>query len=847
VWLVLLGLVLSPAAASSEEDVGLSRMMTQPGVKLIAVEFWSEYCPPCVKALPKWKELHQKYRHRGFRLILVAVASQGRCSIPDWVPDKKVCDFSAEIAKSWSATELPQAFLWTWQGKLLVEHASFEEVAERVEQWFEDEPRILVDTPRDRAGKPLTDGTMLRQLVRSELQRQGKFDLVMDEDEKEVLRTLGERSHGLQYDDAQRCKLGAEVSANSLLQVSVISSQDGEHLAMQLLSVEKGCLVSGAWAPISPGPSGKEQAVIEAVANLVPELLGDVGRPSEHGRSGTPDTTAAPVAETVGSTTRPGKLSVRSTPEGARVLVNGTPVGTTPTADVSLPAGNYQVRLHKDGYHPVLIDEVTIAAGVRNQISEVLEKMVPAAEPPAKAREPDPVAVKKAETPLPTIQPPPERRAPAPASHSGFPVEISAGVEYEFLSETSDIQREFVQSGASIVLANKLRATRTVHVAHLNAGATFFDSVSIGLGLPLVLADATDLGFHPDIPSSGDDAYNYINDIDPTADAWSATSSAKASTLFDVPFKGKTRGGLGNLGLKMSWNPLRIGGSDSKFGWTVGTVLTLPTGDVKRAENDAVGDGVFGLRVESLVERRLWSFFEPWLDLHYVYNFPTADSLFQKHGAPQTMVDPADSFGFKVGSRFVPWERKEGEQQVAAGLSFGMDYVYNGRAYTPLFEALGSSPCATSNGCYGTTYSQGLHGYSDQINSGKKNGEDTTALETQRDEALQGDSLARTDGITDVQQHMVYTFGVDVSARLVDFLELGAALTIATQEPHFLTFAEAGKDSGTDNDGYVTGYNSNGDNEYNPVYLEDLDQIGNRFKLQDSFAWGLLFSVKGVY
>lgn len=54
----------------------LKGWLGQSGVKLVAVEFYATWCKPCMKVVPKWKALHEKYRARGLRLIVVSVQDQ---------------------------------------------------------------------------------------------------------------------------------------------------------------------------------------------------------------------------------------------------------------------------------------------------------------------------------------------------------------------------------------------------------------------------------------------------------------------------------------------------------------------------------------------------------------------------------------------------------------------------------------------------------------------------------------------------------------------------------------------------------------------------------------------------
>jgi len=356
VWL------LAGTANAQEDAIGLQSLFAAPGVRLVVVEFWADFCKPCVESLPKWKALHKKYRSRGFRLVMVAVSSEGRCAVPDWVPDRKVCDLTGEIAKSWFATELPQAFLWTWQGTLLLEHATFEEVEQQVQRWFEDAPRIMVQKGVDRQGRPLADGEELRRLVRSELGREGKFDLVADPKELDELRRLRRLGYQANYDESTQCRLGMDISPNSVLKIMRFGDRAGsERLLLELFSLEKGCLVASSVAPVGEGSQALSQAVIEATASLTREMVGDAQHPSKWEGPGGLSATSAESPRVVSNMF--GSLTVRSSPSGAWVFVDGTPLGKTPMNGFRVPARKVQLRLVADNHHPDVLQDVNIAPG----------------------------------------------------------------------------------------------------------------------------------------------------------------------------------------------------------------------------------------------------------------------------------------------------------------------------------------------------------------------------------------------------------------------------------------------------------------------------------------------------
>lgn len=69
-----------------------------------------------------------------------------------------------------------------------------------------------------------------------------------------------------------------------------------------------------------------------------------------------------------------GTLALQSKPSGARVSINGKPVGVTPIVVSSLPAGSRVIRVTTDGYHP-WSSAVRIVANQRNLVTATLDPM----------------------------------------------------------------------------------------------------------------------------------------------------------------------------------------------------------------------------------------------------------------------------------------------------------------------------------------------------------------------------------------------------------------------------------------------------------------------------------------
>jgi len=256
-------------SAQAAANLDIKGLLQRPGVRLVAVEFYATWCKPCMEAVPKWKALHEKYRNSGLRLVVINTQDpEGRCLNPGWNPDEMICDEDGILAEQLGVgNSLPAAFLWSWQGDLLIRNGHVGEVEERVAEFLKSVPRVAVE---------IKDGKksgVKRSTLTDRLTETGKLTVVSGRKEKKLLRQIRKDSHKAGYDDALACQLGQEVPPNSLLKVEVYGKKGAKKLAMVLHSASKGCAVASvtvAWNPEQPGIS---------VAEGVDKLLGRLKRP----------------------------------------------------------------------------------------------------------------------------------------------------------------------------------------------------------------------------------------------------------------------------------------------------------------------------------------------------------------------------------------------------------------------------------------------------------------------------------------------------------------------------------------------------------------------------------------
>ena len=309
--------------------------------RLVAVEFFASWCPPCVAAVPKWKDLQTYGRRHGLEVVVVATQDEeGGCDHPGWRPDRVVCDRDGRIARSFGADRrLPAAFLWSWNGQLLVDNGHVDEIRAAAEAYFRDSPRVLVEAEGDQGEDP-----RLGDAVREALVAQSRLMVVATAPEQARLRKMMADSLQARYDDRLHCEVGQSVPPNTLLKVK----RAPHRIRMLLMSAESGCLVASASAP-------RGRDIDESARHGVQALVSRLKRPFVRPR-------AAPSVQTVQTVqtvlpppafSMPTSLLIAnfvSRPAGATVFVDDLPVCTPTPCSATVDPGQHEVRFELSGY-----------------------------------------------------------------------------------------------------------------------------------------------------------------------------------------------------------------------------------------------------------------------------------------------------------------------------------------------------------------------------------------------------------------------------------------------------------------------------------------------------------------
>lgn len=91
--------------------------------KVVLVNFWASWCPPCREEMPSIWRLYRKVNHDDFVVLLVNVGESLE-TIKAFLPQKiqqdlvSLSDSGGKVAQSWNASALPHSFLVDKNGSI---------------------------------------------------------------------------------------------------------------------------------------------------------------------------------------------------------------------------------------------------------------------------------------------------------------------------------------------------------------------------------------------------------------------------------------------------------------------------------------------------------------------------------------------------------------------------------------------------------------------------------------------------------------------------------------------------------------------------------------------------------
>jgi hypothetical protein len=244
-----------------------------------------------------------------------------------------------------------------------------------------------------------------------------------------------------------------------------------------------------------------------------------------------------------------------------------------------------------------------------------------------------------------------------------------------------------------------------------------------------------------------------------------------------------------------------------------------------------VSRGVTGLELHTLISRRL-KYVEPYGGFRALFEFPNDSSDYGSTDLKGSLVNHPPLRGtMLIGMNVIPWEIRNQFQRINLDFRFTGTYVSEGRDYSELFDALGSSDAPSLRHPNYSEYRRNT---------------DTTTSATAPSVVDESSQRVYFTGLTDVQQHGEYTLSASFTWQAGQYVKFNVGGGYSLIQSHFITFDQSCNpdfSNNVDKSGPCRASTNATATEYkatgipNPNFRKTINDPGRRFKVDDSHAF----------
>ena len=92
--------------------------------KVVLVNFWATWCPPCRKEMPDLQTLYERFRGQGF--VVLAISDEKSAKVAPFIQERKVTfpvllDPDRKVNGAFSVEGIPKSFVYDREGKLVAQ------------------------------------------------------------------------------------------------------------------------------------------------------------------------------------------------------------------------------------------------------------------------------------------------------------------------------------------------------------------------------------------------------------------------------------------------------------------------------------------------------------------------------------------------------------------------------------------------------------------------------------------------------------------------------------------------------------------------------------------------------
>lgn len=436
-----------------------------------------------------------------------------------------------------------------------------------------------------------------------------------------------------------------------------------------------------------------------------------------------------------------------------------------------------------------------------------------------------------------------------------FSLNVSLGFEYfsksaKVLRETAIAQPGLTTGGYTSRLMNvaKYSSTMTKLTPRIDIG--LYHDLALYFRLPIILSYAQQLG-----------------DLDGTKGRESVVAQgAPGETLFTLPFKSPDRSGVEYLAVGLDVDVLSQARDRTKPTWLLGLEGRFSVGEPMHACNPSqkpgqvscanpadidrdgtsnspfeganvssrepgVTRGTIGLEVHTILSKRM-KYVEPYGGFAALFEFQQSSSDFGLTDLKSSLVNHPPLVGtMLLGMMIIPWENREKFQRVTFDLRFTGEYHSEGRDYSELFDALGSSDAKSLRNPQWAGYKANPSG-----------GQPVSVVD-------EGSSKTYFTGLTDVAGYGSYRGSASVTWQAADMFKLQFGMGLRHDQGHGISGDQNCNPAFRDDIGKSGPCRrESADNKFtatgvpNPNYRPTINAVGRRFFIDDSNTFDVFAS-----
>jgi peroxiredoxin len=92
--------------------------------KVVLVNFWATWCPPCRKEMPDLEALYEKYKDQGF--VVLAISDEEEAKVAPFIAERKInypvaLDPDSKVHQLYQVEGIPKSFVYDRDGKLVAQ------------------------------------------------------------------------------------------------------------------------------------------------------------------------------------------------------------------------------------------------------------------------------------------------------------------------------------------------------------------------------------------------------------------------------------------------------------------------------------------------------------------------------------------------------------------------------------------------------------------------------------------------------------------------------------------------------------------------------------------------------